>query len=1121
VLDNGPEGLDQIFPGLFDIYNQTANPLACNEFAIPFRFNIFASATALTREEFIAQQTTEALKLRDKILADTVTTSSLLTLQTLAADAEVWTAAYLAALEEGGLLRLVDAVPPVRQDPKIVSLLGVFATGVLVGPAVDQFQTTTSLLQFFDKIHSWYGDREEVSPWPLEERIGPPHCPETALIPITSVPDFENVDLGMSHQTHFEAFDVFVAWVPFDQRGGAGTVALPDFASTGATTLSPVDFSQFYQEAAANGQLASILGPQGFGPQQFLPGAVPAASGIAQRLPYQIKFENPSTSPTRPGEIRIVAPLDADLDPRSVRLGDLKLGDIQVHIPSDRATFQGDFNFVQSKGFILRVSAGVDVEAATATWLLQAIDPETGEVIEDTTKGLLAQNNAQGAGLGTVSYTVLPQDGLATGTEITAQARVLFNTAPPADAAAVTQKIDGRAPVTTLTSTKLGASDDYQIQWTATDDAGGSGVRHTTVYVAEDGGDFLIWKQRTTDTTGIYQGRAGHTYEFFAVSTDNAGNRELPPLGLNGPDDGTTTNLGSIPSGETTETDLPPPPTPSTNPLFVQAQQQIPGNESSTRPSDFTSVINPFTVQSFATSFQQSHGGIGPLAILPLADGSVLASGGLNRGQLFKFSVDGGQAITPLITLDQPIYDLAVDGQGRLWASSGGGALLELNPTTGEILHQFSDGLTQAIAVHPTTGKIYVSSGDGIELFDPVTLRFSHFTNYRVDDLAFSSTGELWGTSWPKRGDVVKFANNGKATVMVRLDSQVDSIAFGQAGTPLENLLFVSNNAGTEGKPSDLIMVDIASLQTIAVARGGPRAETLATTADGRLFIAQADQIDVLNAVLPPVVVSTNPVNQGFVPLPIGVVTVRFDQDMLADGSAGSVLNPANYLLAGQTTGTVAIKAVQYDAVTRTARLDVDALQSDSYTLTVYTSLKSKAGLSLLSPFTASFTAVSDFSDKVQLDFLNVRSDRANATISYDVKVTNTTRTDLLVPVRLVLDPSQYFQGAPIGATFSDGLWLLDLSAAVPGGILQPGQSSVAQTITINNPFAQRADFGHGVYAVAPPNQAPVITSTPVTTAAASQAYSYQVVATDPDSTLPPGGGGQGGGVTYFLAFRP
>src|SRR5262249_51242710 len=153
-------------------------------------------------------------------------------------------------------------------------------------------------------------------------------------------------------------------------------VPLPEFGSlAGSGTLSPFDFSQIYQQTAAAADQASIIGPQGFGSSQFLP--------VDQTLPYTIRFENPSTAPTAVGEVRIVNQLDPHLDPRTFRLGDLKIGDIQVHVPTGRASFQGDFDFSRSKGFILRVSAGVDVQAATSTWLLQAIDPATGEVIQD------------------------------------------------------------------------------------------------------------------------------------------------------------------------------------------------------------------------------------------------------------------------------------------------------------------------------------------------------------------------------------------------------------------------------------------------------------------------------------------------------------------------------------------------------------------------------------------------------------------------------------------------------------------------------------------------------------------------------------------------------------------
>src|SRR6185436_5574486 len=98
------------------------------------------------------------------------------------------------------------------------------------------------------------------------------------------------------------------------------------------------------------------------------------------------------------GQVRVVEQLDANLDPRTFRLGDLRLGDLRVHIPGGPGTFQSDFDFTQSKGFILRVSAGLDLTTNTASWLLQAIDPLTGEVVTDPTKGLLPPDNAAGIG---------------------------------------------------------------------------------------------------------------------------------------------------------------------------------------------------------------------------------------------------------------------------------------------------------------------------------------------------------------------------------------------------------------------------------------------------------------------------------------------------------------------------------------------------------------------------------------------------------------------------------------------------------------------------------------------------------------------------------------------------
>src|SRR5262249_46812645 len=261
----------------------------------------------------------------------------------------------------------------------------------------------------------------------------------------------------------------------------------------------------------------------------------------------------------------------------------------------------GDFDLRNSKGFILRVSAGIDPKSGTATWLLQAIDPDTGEVMSDRTKGLLAPGT-----LGSVSYTVAPTSDAVTGATITATARVIVNTQAAVDAAVVEQTLDAKAPTTTLDVRKLDGGDDYQVSWQAEDDPGGSGLKHVTVYVAEDGGDFKIWLKQTQDTTGGYQGQAGHPYEVpprAAHDTrEREGSRARPPLGVSAPDDGSQVNLGELATAQTTQDTEPPAPAPapSTNALFVEAQKGIPAVSPLTAASEFETVLNPFSMQAFA-----------------------------------------------------------------------------------------------------------------------------------------------------------------------------------------------------------------------------------------------------------------------------------------------------------------------------------------------------------------------------------------------------------------------------------------------------------------------------------------------------------------------------------------
>src|SRR5262249_5690982 len=151
----------------------------------------------------------------------------------------------------------------------------------------------------------------------------------------------------------------------------------------------------------------------------------------------------------------------------------------------------------------------------------------------------------------------------------------------------------------------------------------------------------------------------------------------------------------------------------------VQAQGGIPAPPPAHHLPEFQTVLQPFTGRSFATGIGQSEAGIGPVALVAFPDHTLLASGGPARNQLLQLSPEGGRASTPLVPLPFPIYHLALDAAGNLWATTGGGPLLQLDPATGAILHQYGDGITQALAINPKSGLVYVSSGNGIEVFDP------------------------------------------------------------------------------------------------------------------------------------------------------------------------------------------------------------------------------------------------------------------------------------------------------------------------------------------------------------------------------------------------------------------
>lgn len=1078
----------------------------------------------------MAFQSAEAMRLRERILASGTASASLIA---LAADPDTWVDLHLASLEEAGLLRADSEIPPIREQQNIQSLVSTLATGILFGPVGEEIRSSGELPDFFDQLERWYGeDGQGLSPLDLglEGLHGPgrDHRMNDAYhldVPVPALADFEDYDLGFSRETRFQDFRVFVPWVGFEDRG-AGLP--PDFQVTGeglSGSIAPVDgedfqvldFTEFYEQSGVAGRLASLTGPITIESGGYVPVGAP--------LPYSVDFRTDSEAAGFVHELRVLSELDENLDVSTFQLGDIQIGDIQVHIPDGRGTFQSDFDFSEAKGFNLRVSGGIDPSTRTASWLIQAIDPLTGAVLEDAERGLLPANDARGSGAGFVSYSVEVKRDAQTGAEVSAQARVLFDSvdnALPQDTLVVTHRVDAAAPTSEISATRISdLLDDYRVEWNVSDDEAGSGFRHVTLYVATDGGDFEIWRSRVADASGsgVFQGEAGHSYEFLALASDQAGNVELPDFGISAPSDGASVDLGGTPTVPgTTPPNFgsapAPDPAPASNALFAQAEQQVPNTDAGTRPSEFDFALNPFRAEAFATGFASSGAGIGPMAIAEGPDARVYVSGGADRSEVFRFDHFGGNASDAWAHFDEPIYAMAFDVVGNLWATTGGGALLQIDAASGEVVNRFGDGLTLAVAVEPATGLVYVSSGMGVEIFDPATQSFSHYSrdlDLRVGSLAFANDGSLWAVTWPDRHQVVRFNERARVEVMLEFASDVDSIAFGGADTLLADLLFVSHNTGerlADGGAvagSELTMVDLVTLRRVALADGGSRGDGVATTGDGRVLLSQSRQVDVLSPIVAPAVIATTPVDGAFAALPVPHVTVQFSQDMLTGDPAApdSVLNPALYSLTGLVSGASSIRSIVYDSATRTAILTVNALAEDVYRLEIDGALSSALGQPLGVDHVVGFRTVADLSAETEIAFSGSRIDRANGTVSYEVSVTNTGSAALVLPLMLVLDPPGGFQGAPSGTVGQtpEGAWLIALDGGPSSSVrLQPGETTSGHTVSVTNPEDARASFDASVSATAVPNTPPVFTSSPVLDGAVGGAYVYPAAAVDADA---------------------
>jgi RHS repeat-associated protein len=278
------------------------------------------------------------------------------------------------------------------------------------------------------------------------------------------------------------------------------------------------------------------IGPAGYGPANFVP--------LTKALPYRIDFENDPKATAPAQRVDISDQLSSSLDGNTFQLTEVAFGDNIIAVPANSQHFQTSVPMTyNNRTFVVLIDLGLDAQTGLFRAYFQSLDPATS-LPPDVLTGFLPPEDGTGRGMAHVSYTVQPKAGLPTGTLIKNVAQVTFDLGEtiatnqvdehdpskgtdPAKEARVT--IDAVPPISSVNPLPADSPPSLLVTWSATDDPGGSGVGFYDIYLSDNGGPFVPWLVGTPRTQGVFGGNFGHTYAFYSVATDNAGNREPTP----------------------------------------------------------------------------------------------------------------------------------------------------------------------------------------------------------------------------------------------------------------------------------------------------------------------------------------------------------------------------------------------------------------------------------------------------------------------------------------------------------------------------------------------------------------------------------------------------------------
>lgn len=267
-----------------------------------------------------------------------------------------------------------------------------------------------------------------------------------------------------------------------------------------------------------------IEGATGFQPGRWV--------SVRDKLQYTVRFENDPDFATGPAQnVYIRIPVHPRMNLNSLKVTGFGFGSHQYTIPAGSSVYTTQLDLRDSLGLFVNVTAGADITTGEVFWNFNSIDPATHLPPVSGALGFLPINDSMqqdslpGKGEGYVTFLLTPRETLLTGDTVSEQASIVFDVNDPIATNIWHNTVDAFAPVSHINGFTV-INDSIGLHWSGLDDPGGIGLKDYTIYVAENGAPFQVWKTHTTDTQAYFTGLTGSSYHFFSISRDTVNNME-------------------------------------------------------------------------------------------------------------------------------------------------------------------------------------------------------------------------------------------------------------------------------------------------------------------------------------------------------------------------------------------------------------------------------------------------------------------------------------------------------------------------------------------------------------------------------------------------------------------